>query len=537
MWTESLSKKIFYAALLLLCVRILFGIDIDDEGQYASQIDAILRFGGPFSKDLFLQQIAAFPILLPVKLYQTFLGNDGIYLFLRILFVSLTLVCARAYFLFARSLYNLNFAWIAAASAVCFVPFSIPSWSYNTVLYTLLPSSLIYAILTPEYKPYAVFSALLQAIVVISYPPSLVIYAFAYSFALLMRQRITRQLLLSCIAITLAILFVIAYTKLNTLISAFQFTSSFGTFGGAYKIRNILSELFSLLNPKQWAELCIMLAAATWSTYYSTRRTIRNGITVFAFAFIFAKVKNPFGAILQYALPILCIFLVFLGLAERKRKLKSPADLKTVLFLLPLSACGAILTYTSSNGYMQAGVILLPVAVFLALYCDQDSDNHLKLPVLGISLIFFSFCSTFGYVYHDQPVRKLTHQMGSGPFHYLFTTPERAEWYTRLNENLSKVAINHKTLFIINGPAFYLSTNLQPLTKMLNVYSGGIYFDVETHLTIVSESTRFGVFPDVLLNIKNEQPGLSWFEGFFIGAASYSLYTEDKYYRIYLKNN
>jgi hypothetical protein len=128
------GPAILACVLAALIWRLPLGIDLSDESYYAIFIDDWLKGGIASSSLTTVHQTALLWAYPPMLAFQALTGSaDGLVLALRCLFLAGSIAMALAWLAFLRRVQAPFFAWAGAAFALAFVPFGLPSVSYNTL--------------------------------------------------------------------------------------------------------------------------------------------------------------------------------------------------------------------------------------------------------------------------------------------------------------------------------------------------------------------------------------------------------------------
>jgi hypothetical protein len=168
----------FALLIILIGVRITRGIDLSDEAYYAIFLDDWLKGSIRTSTLLTLHQTAALIVYPAAFLYSALKGsNDGLFLFLRVLFLAGAVASAAAWTLFLRELGHRLLAWIGGLFVLAFIPFGLPAPSYNTIgqqALTLALATFACAALADRYSSarlwWILASACAWAIASVAYP-------------------------------------------------------------------------------------------------------------------------------------------------------------------------------------------------------------------------------------------------------------------------------------------------------------------------------------------------------------------------------
>ncbi|HEV7877538.1 hypothetical protein [Bradyrhizobium sp.] len=175
---EAAGIAAFALLLGLLAIRITRGADLGDESYYAIFIDDWLKGGIATSSFLVIHQTAALLVYPAALAYAALKGSsDGLFLFLRVLFLAGAAASALCWILFLKRLGYRLLAWAGGIFVLSFVPFGLPAPSYNTLgqqALTIALASLGVAALvdgrTREQFWWLIASAAAWAVATIAYP-------------------------------------------------------------------------------------------------------------------------------------------------------------------------------------------------------------------------------------------------------------------------------------------------------------------------------------------------------------------------------
>ena len=131
---EAAGVAIFTLLLVLLAIRITRGADLGDESYYAIFIDDWLKGGIASSSFLDIHQTAALAVYPAALAYAALKGSsDGLFLFLRALFLAGAVASALCWVIFLKQLGYRLLAWAGGIFVLSFIPFGLPAPSYNTL--------------------------------------------------------------------------------------------------------------------------------------------------------------------------------------------------------------------------------------------------------------------------------------------------------------------------------------------------------------------------------------------------------------------
>ncbi|WP_453956208.1 hypothetical protein [Amorphus suaedae] len=122
------------AIVVALAWRLPLGIDLSDEAYYVLFVDDWLKGGFATSTLTTIHQTALLAAYLPLRISTWIVGStDGLVIQLRILFLVGSIVTALVWLRFLLQIIPPLQAWLGAAFFLSFIPFGLPSVSYNTL--------------------------------------------------------------------------------------------------------------------------------------------------------------------------------------------------------------------------------------------------------------------------------------------------------------------------------------------------------------------------------------------------------------------
>lgn len=513
-------------ASLYALYRCTFGVDLTDEAQYVGEAYSSLIGGAPFQTDLFIQQMVSVLLIPFTWAYTQLVGNsNGIVLFFRLLWWTFaTLAAITLFFRIKKSLVPIHAALIAA-TLVVFVPFNIPSPSYNSfgILFLVL------GLCTKSALSLSQLSFLTLA--TIAYPPFLIALVGLLLKGLIdpvsRKEALKKTGILAIVGIALAIIGVLAF-GLQHLRDALHFSSSFGTFGTQEKLFLWKTQAnYVLLSPEQ------------------TIPFLWLGLIFFVFSFV-----RKFRAF--YVLPLF-IFLLLLPVAYLPHHywiiliafIGLPISLSergwlTKTSVLLAMICGLLSGWASSNGLPNAAIGIFPAFLASLMAWSEQAkgrrEQWLMSTALGILLVGFVLKS-HEYVYRDEPIPALNTRVEWGPYQGLRTTPERAYFLDEIQRDIVKLDDGKSSiLFFYSFPAGYLMSTMKPQTRMLFLHDREYSETIKKYLLPSGDDER----PDYVVRPKL-LPGLSLSEGdsslntFFSPASGYNLVVDQPNYFILKK--
>ena len=186
--------------------------------------------------------------------------------------------------------------------------------------------------------------------------------------------------------------------------------------------------------------------------------------------------------------------------------------------MLPALGCACITAYTSSNGFMNAGIGFYP-ALFatpgllaLALQPPEGETPDaagsgrvaaLIVPwvLMGVFLLTALRFGQYQYrtVYHDSQRKFLTERVVAGPFAGLWTRPDNHAFEEDLRADVARyVRPGQRVLFFDNIPGGYLYTKARPAANTLWLSWSDDMAGPEKHATL-AWWRQTGAYPDVAI--------------------------------------
>jgi hypothetical protein len=132
--SELVGAALVALVIASLAVRLPLGLDLGDESYYAIFLDDWLKGSIASSTINTLHQTAALLVYPGARLFFLINGSsDGLYIFLRSLFLAASICTCSIWITFLRALGLSWQSWLSGAVVVAFVPFGLPAPSYNTI--------------------------------------------------------------------------------------------------------------------------------------------------------------------------------------------------------------------------------------------------------------------------------------------------------------------------------------------------------------------------------------------------------------------
>ncbi len=468
--------------------RLKLGADVTDESFYAVVQHRFALGDKPYLDEVNLRQNAAF-ITLPLYWARLKIkGNtDGIILFLR--FVYFVFTCGTAYsiYRFARTRIGHTPAVLVGLLGIAFIPFNVPTCSYNTLGCTFLTTGIFLSLwrlsaTEEEPAPLAVHyaSGFAHGLAVIAYPPlaiPVVLFTVVTPWFDESKRRFRNVGLYVGGGLTTVLLIL-------PLLSA----------AGPKGIREAIAYERALTQPRTMDKLKAVVEEL-WNLAPLQQGGAAPRLLVVTLLFIVAA--RSFGVVRQIVLP--CIlpgiawwvntpalrgpvdqhtvglyFNVYSGLAGLAfvalGRLDKQAWRLVFCCLVPSAIAGLINGYSSDNGAMNAGLGAFPAAVLAVILAVEIASNGgrrrqalLWASATAASLVYYHIELSYALVYRDGPAETLKTRVRFGPFRGLYTTEKNAaeihELVTVLRKFEDRTA---RMVSFYDFPAAYIVTRMKP---------------------------------------------------------------------------
>lgn len=413
---ESQTKSIiigpilFIVIAILLTIRLCKGLDLSDEAYYAFFISDWLMGGIQNSKLITLHQTAALIVYPAARCYHVIVGStDGLFLFLRSLFLFGNIIAALCWIHFLRQLGYTVSAWMSGLVVLAFIPFGLPAPSYNTLAaqsIVIALASLGCGFITKSSK-WLFISAIATTLSTIAYP-SLLFFAlslYALYFVLKTKNPAYRAypwfLSFSLVIGWSLVIYTLSYTKLS---QSFRFLSTINEPLDVFKKLHFISNLLS--TNKLFSLLCFFSSVVGISRQY-----LNGGILMFAMSAILCCLffLDPvFFVSAHDAISLLA--LMGLGLlADLRPSASEKARIMAVIYTASLvAACitGATALHSVFNFCMGA----IPAACLALLLPLAKPKRFLNLLPACLTLILILRTSLFffyGETNYAGPIQRI----------------------------------------------------------------------------------------------------------------------------------
>ena len=469
-------------ALVALAYRMTIGVDLSDESYYVTFLDGWLKDKLGHGENLVVHQTAALLVFPAARLYTWIVGSErGLVLFLRGIFLAMACVASFCQYRFIRRLRDEAVARLSALLVLCFIPFSLPAPSYNTIgMFGMLSALALFgaAALPPRQAAdrsiVAILSGFAWMITVVAYPTLLVALLALLVLALFAaRDRAERLHLLGYAMIcaffqfvgACVLLAVFGWTRLWEIL---RFSSA------AMQIAETMSAKFAqsldlFAEHRAFGALCLAAAAlGLWLLASGRGRRRHIWPTAFVVAIVVASYVTGTALWLQPHDIVVLFALTGLFMMQTSGH---PDGQPVIGVIYATSLIGGLITAaTSDTGIHNFPTGGLTAAVLApALLVPRDAPGRTVAAQCGMLLLTaLLFCgSALANVYGEtaNPLTARSVRIDDGVFAGLLTNADQAEFIAAATAALGERLGRGKTMLVLGRPAgIYLLTDASPMT-------------------------------------------------------------------------
>lgn len=522
----AISWVIFCA----ICIwqRMPFGISFTDESYYLATALAFMRGEQPFISILGLHQASALLsafLLTPLQLLNG--GTEGLMLLARQTYLALSIVTAICCFIYLRRLVSISSALILSSLVIAFIPFGLPNLSYNTLgmlFYIAGVTLAMHSISIADsrlIKVVQVIASLCFLLAVFSHVVMLVPTAIFMIFAVstnrhkythgvramhgiiqethgdsptqhdpdaithLALQRDTSTgsrtqftgILWSFISLFVAgIIYLIFTLGWRQLTLNCAFSLAFSMHSPSEKIAHIAEQFvgfamshYSLYPAIVFALLLKMASNSKWTIIYACGFLLSVAAIYLQLPVLFIESHD-----LTFFIA-LCGLIIFLPWQKAELQVN-----RSLLTIFCASFLGGLATSysTSINGLFNfciAGfacslATFTQIVIWLENKADdlQLSARHLLSAAFGCASAGIFLYTSCTFCYGELSRSDCTHPVEQGIFRGLFSTAEKVNYISNVENALAPLAKRYRTICVIGDPGAYLLSSLLPQAPTLN---------------------------------------------------------------------
>jgi len=491
------------AAFALGYWRLYYGVDFTDEAWYVAVPYRFVLGGRPYVDELSVPQTTTAVVLYPfVWAYHALAGRTGIVLFVRQLHFLIATAVGVAVGVSLRRVAGLGIATLAGVAAFAFVPFDIPSVSYDSLGSGLFTAGTLLGFLALSRPRARLWAGICLGLAAFAYPPLLLAVAASCALRLLLARGGRRgEALVALPALAIPVLgfgALVALAGLHQVVSDYRRSSRFlGQAGGVTKLHLIATHLGATTFPLWYlAAAGLALLALSWARGWGRIAAL---LVVALPLTVLPPRLTTFSTSLDFVAHVGFVALPLLGGLWRRRE----AVELFVAVWVPALLAGLLTSYSSANGGVNFGVGFFPAVIVTLVFSAWSIDELVatRLPFeLAPALIVATLLLYVGIVpvYRDAGLSTLHARVTAGPYAGLFTNRAKRSFLGRLGRDLAGVNAGCTIAFFDDFPAGYLLTPARPDTNAVWTATVPRRLTFAYHQDLVRYYDRHG-FPDVVV--------------------------------------
>lgn len=510
-WEKLLGVAAVAVAVVtvaLTFVRLRYGVDLADEAFYAALPYSFTLGHLPFIDEQHVLQTAALLTWPLVAVYKSFVGDaTGLVLFLREAWLALVLGVGAATFSTLRRLVRWEVALLVALLPVLAVPFTIASLSYNTMSSQLLLLGVVLGaktVVLGDRPRWLVAAGVAHGLACVAYPTiAVAVVAFSVALVAIERRRALRPVLayaggVALIGVGLVVFF--AVVGFGNVLAAAAYTRSLsGYAGGAGKFALMLQQVGRSIRWLRVGGAALLLFAVGLGEHIAGERV--RWLLLLVPLPLLAGTTLP---ITVRSLSFVILFGAFATLLLPLARRGGPRMTRLWAWgAVPALVAGAVTGYTSTNGFMNVGIGILPAVVVsgVLLAVSLDAGKALRgaalVAVLGFAaatLVYFQW----GVVFHDIAVVQETGYVTAGPYRGMHTSSWRTHDVAELLADVRTYSKPGESILFFNGmPWGYMFSTLRPDTNAVWLSMSDERVPAAKNATM-AYLRRMGTLPDVV---------------------------------------
>jgi hypothetical protein len=401
-------------------------------------------------------------------------------LFLRFVFLAMACAAGLCQYRFVRRVRDDAVAWSSALLVLCFMPFSLPAPSYNTIgMFGMVSALALFGVAALPLQraengsPAAILSGLAWMVAIIAYPTLAVALLALLALALLAaRDRGERLRLFGYATICAVFQFCSACLMLAVfgwlrLWEMLRFTTA-GMQNSESMNPRLVESLGLFVSHPAFGTLCVAATAlGIWLLVADRdrRRSIRPSLLVLAI--VLASYTT--GPALWYPPNDLVVLLALVGLFTLHSR--ACAEGQPVIRIIYATALvgGLMTAATSDNGVHNFPIGGLAAAALApAMLVPRGAPYNAVVAQCGMLVLTAAlFCaSAFASIYGENanPLAARSVRVSDGAFTGLLTNADQAAFIAAATAALNEVAGRGKTIVVMGRPAgIYLLTDASPM--------------------------------------------------------------------------
>ncbi len=438
-------------------IRLFFGVDFTDEAFLIAIAHRFWRGDIPFVDELFVHQTPVLLIAPWMRAYFSRFGTEGVVLYVRFLYllfwsgITASLYFGLSQWMEKKKAIALSLLWLL------FIPFNIPTLSYNTIGCGLWTAGLFLHL--SQFPGRRFWVLLAWGLASIVYPTLIVMIvptALIFTLKDLKKDRkaVVRWGVAAMTAAAVCLLLILppilkAGDRFGDAIT--YSLISLGHGGGFAKLKLVLSHLFFKNIPPSIAILWIWAIAAV---------IFRKWVPLLVWA-LFPLILWWGYSHISYPGVWWANYFVFLPLVLFPR-LKENSAVRQAFYSIwfPAFLAGILTAWSSISSAANAIIGFAPALIvsfwFLMEYCEWKRPVYFSVWISALLGLFAAQA-----FYCDKSLFQLTYRVQQGPYRGLFTSREKLDYLNAVTADIRRFENQAGYVFFYDFPAGYLLTEMR----------------------------------------------------------------------------
>jgi hypothetical protein len=469
--------------LLILIFRMTIGVDLSDEAYYIAFVDEWIKTGIFNGQALGIHQTAAVLVYPAVRLFVALRGDvEGLALFLRFVYLLMSVVAGICFYRFIRELRGPVIAGLAGTLIICFVPFSLPSPSYNTVgmlaLVAAFSCSGVYFLAdsnTAERAAWGWSAALAWTTAAVAYPTLVVVQVVLVALLVCPppnrdTSRVWRWVRMLAICQAVAAVGALSIFKIDRLYEMLAFSNA-----SLQVSTGLVSKVHTLVAPLIHRPLLGLLCGSAGLLGLASHwmdRTMKGRVALAVILVVLLVSAVSVGPVLVvHSHDVILMLSIFSALRLLSLCANAHTLHRSLIRTLTISGlvAGLVTSATATNGLVNFAVGGLFFSAFgLALTIPVSDGKSLAAHIFALSAaatILLSAAFTLIYGEIKNPLRDdQARRVPNGVFAGLLTTAEKEVSLAQTAALLKEIAQPAGSIAVFGRlPGIYLLTSMKPM--------------------------------------------------------------------------
>lgn len=479
-WRGRAAQLVLSVVVVVcLAMRLGNGFDLSDEAYYAAFVDDWLKGSISSSSFLVLHQTAAILVYPAAAVFKYATGSvDGLFLFLRSLFLIGNVVASLFLYAFLRRATGHVCAFFAALAFASFIPFGLPAPSYNTLglqALTIALSTIGCACLHEEKKhqmSWIAASAIAWALTAAAYPT--LVFALPILLLLMWLSLREKRALSSwyCVVVAVALasvgLGLLLVFSVDKLLASIKFLAAFNGSDNLARKLDFTAGLFT--NNMRFAVTMAAAGCIGVLRYFFSDRVIA-ALTALLFLWLLCLPVFPAGLLMRSHDAVALGVLTGMGMIKHLRgRAEQGQKVMAILYVTSVVA-GLIAVASATNGLFNFCIGAAPAALIAVASLGVGKEGRwvagIATGIAGLG-IFISSLTLYFAEAPGVPVQRT--RMDWGPAKWLAMPTDEAVLMNLVRDVVApRIGPGETIAALGRAPGLGTLTTARP--KVLSIYA------------------------------------------------------------------